>query len=97
MASIVNNSVFSENETEGQASGTSNISKVFDYGGNNLGSFYFIKLNHDNFLLRKEMVLPVIRGNKMEGFIMGAKQCPPEFTAKEATKSELQDNFEYEN
>ena len=33
----------------------------------------------------------------MEGFIMGAKQCPPEFTAKEATKSELQDNFEYEN
>ncbi|KAL5538061.1 hypothetical protein UlMin_042271 [Ulmus minor] len=46
------------------------------------------------------MVLPVIRGNKMEGFITGAKECPPEFievTEEGADEAELKENPEHEN
>lgn len=30
----------------------------------------------------KNLVLPIIRGNKLEGYITGAKPYPPEFTKK---------------
>jgi hypothetical protein len=93
MASAVNSDVSGDVQGE-------NTSKPLTLAGNPLGSFCSMKLNHDNFLLWKNMVLPVIRGNKMEGFITGAKQCPLEFievTIEGAIKSELQNNPEYEN
>ena len=46
------------------------------------------------------MVLTVIRGNKIEGFITGAKECSPEFIEvieEGADEAELKENPEYEN
>ncbi|KAI9182401.1 hypothetical protein LWI28_024967 [Acer negundo] len=80
-------------------SGSQNSSKGFNPSGHPLGSYCSVKLNHDNYLLWKNMVLPVIRGNRMERFITGAKQCPPEFTevtGEEFIETELEDNPDYE-
>lgn len=35
-----------------------------------------VKLNRNNFLLWKSTILPVIRGNRLEGSINGSKPCP---------------------
>ena len=98
MARAVNNpSDTGENNLNGQTSGISATSRTFTTP---LGSFCSVKLNHDNFLLWKSMVLPLIRGNKMEGFITGAKECPPEFievTEEGADEAELKENPEHEN
>ena len=98
MASTVNNqSDTGENNLNGQTSGISTTSKTFTTP---LGSFCSVKLNHDNFLLWKNLVLPVVRGSKMEGFITGAKECPLDFievTEEGANEAELKDNLEYEN
>ncbi|KAI9178083.1 hypothetical protein LWI28_022537 [Acer negundo] len=114
MASAENQSrISSENQPEGDAStmkdnnkivekiksGSQNSSKGFNPSGHPLGSYCSVKLNHDNYLLWKNMVLPVIRGNRMEEFITGAKQCPHEFievTGEESIKTELEDNPDYE-
>ncbi|KAI9198964.1 hypothetical protein LWI28_025163 [Acer negundo] len=37
------------------------------------------KLNHENYLLWKNLVLPVIRGNRLEGFITRTQKCPPKY------------------
>ncbi|KAL5563628.1 hypothetical protein UlMin_033375 [Ulmus minor] len=60
--------------------------------------YYSVKLNHENYLLWKSMVLPVIRGNRLEGFIKGTKECPPEFIIKEDFGfEEVHLNPDYEN
>ncbi|KAK0600153.1 hypothetical protein LWI29_012227 [Acer saccharum] len=46
---------------------------------NVLSRYCSVKLDMNNYLLWQNMVFPVIRGNKLEGFINGAKQCPSEF------------------
>ncbi|KAI9170103.1 hypothetical protein LWI28_022623 [Acer negundo] len=46
---------------------------------NVLSQYCYVKLDMNNYLLWQNMVLLVIRGNKLEGFINGAKPCPPEF------------------
>ncbi|KAL5543220.1 hypothetical protein UlMin_010930 [Ulmus minor] len=98
MASAVNNqSDTGENNLNRQTLGISATSRTFTTP---LGPFCSVKLNHDNFLLWKNMVLPVIRGNKMEGFITDAKECPPEFievTEEGADEAELKENPEHEN
>ncbi|KAK0599392.1 hypothetical protein LWI29_004859 [Acer saccharum] len=67
--------------------------------GNALGSFCSVKLNHENYLLWKSMVLLVIRGNRLEGFIIGTKTCPPEFLSsaiENSTDVEVHLNPDYE-
>ncbi|EEF37690.1 conserved hypothetical protein [Ricinus communis] len=51
--------------------------KSFSSSENPLGSYCAIKLNHENYLLWKNMVLLVIKSNRME-YITGAKAPPPE-------------------
>ncbi|TXG48382.1 hypothetical protein EZV62_027676 [Acer yangbiense] len=68
--------------------------------GNPLGSYCSVKLNHENYLLWKNLVLPVIRGNRMEGYITGAKKCPPEFIItdlEQEADETLEENPEYED
>lgn len=79
---------------------SSQNNKVFGSNGNLLGSFCAVKLNHDNYLLWKNMVLPVIKGNRLEGYITGSKPCPPEFIKPEKDESdegELVENPDFED
>lgn len=41
-----------------------------------------IKLDCNNFLLWNCSILPVIRGHKMEGYLLGTKHCPPKTIAE---------------
>ena len=65
---------------------------------NALGSYCSINLSHENYLLWKNLVLPVIKGNRLEWFITGTKKCPLEFVATgKGDDAELSENPEYEN
>ncbi|EEF39170.1 conserved hypothetical protein [Ricinus communis] len=44
--------------------------------GNPVGSYCSIKLNHENYLLWKNFVLPVIRGKRLKGYITRTRKCP---------------------
>lgn len=44
-----------------------------------LNQMCFVKLERNNYLLWSSMVMSVIRGNKLEGFILGTKQRPDMF------------------
>lgn len=44
-----------------------------------------VKLDRNNFLLWKNMVMPVIKGHNLEGYLLGTKECPPEFIATQTT------------
>lgn len=41
-----------------------------------------VKLDRTNYLLWSSVVLPVIRGNKLNEFIFGMKQCPEMFVGE---------------
>ncbi|KAL5569822.1 hypothetical protein UlMin_026397 [Ulmus minor] len=102
MASAVDNT---EGETPKQEKNSSSQSPPEEQNhvkpqnqGNVLGSYCSVKLNHENYLLWKSMVLPVIRGNRLDGFIKGTKECPPEFIIKEDSGfEEVHLNPDYEN
>lgn len=68
------------NEEKTQASNTTITIKTLNLTGNQISSYSMVKLNHENSLLRKNMVLPIIRKNKIEEFITEVKICPPKFT-----------------
>lgn len=40
-------------------------------------------MDGNNYLLWKSMILPIIKGNKLEGFLDGLKACPPKFIETE--------------
>lgn len=65
---------------EGNTSKNITTIKTLNMLGSLMGSYSMVKLNHDTFLLWKNMVLPLIRGNKLKAYITGAKICQPEFT-----------------
>ncbi|KAL2524706.1 Uncharacterized protein Adt_09760 [Abeliophyllum distichum] len=60
--------------------------------GMNLTQSPAVKLDKNNFLLWKNMIMPVIRGHNLEGFILGTKVCPPEFIAVQTTGIQMDEN-----
>lgn len=71
-----------------QTESTSNSNAVISpiLGGNHFTLFgmsltqtHSIKLDRDNYLLWKNMILPIIRGHNLEGYLLGTKVCPSEF------------------
>ncbi|TXG47047.1 hypothetical protein EZV62_026341 [Acer yangbiense] len=73
--------------------------KSTNQSGHPLGSYCSVKLNHENYLLWKNLVLPVIRGNRLEGFITGTRKCPPKYVpaiVSEEVSDEAQENPEHE-
>lgn len=44
-----------------------------------------VKLDKNNFLLWKNMTLPIIRGHNLKDHILGTKLCPPEFISTQTT------------
>ncbi|KAL2525046.1 Uncharacterized protein Adt_10100 [Abeliophyllum distichum] len=60
--------------------------------GMNLTQTPAIKLEKNNFLLWKNMIMSIIRCHNLEGFILGTKVCPPEFTAVQTAESLSNEN-----
>ncbi|KAF4363634.1 hypothetical protein G4B88_021751 [Cannabis sativa] len=46
--------------------------------GNTLSSPFALKLDRNNYVLWKTMVSTIIRGHRLDGFINGVRQAPPE-------------------
>lgn len=68
--------------------------------GMNLTQTLVVKLDKNNFLLWKNMIMPIIRGHNLEGYLLGIKQCPQEFIATQTTFNggeavETTQNLEY--
>lgn len=99
-AAVINKSSDRNTSRNKDNKGNNLVVKALNMSGSLIGSYSMVKLNHANFLLRKNMVLLVIRGNKLEGYITGAKICAPEFT--EETKQRIEyvqvtTNLEFED
>lgn len=55
---------------------------------NDLPSSVSVKLDRNNYPLWKSLVLPVVRGCKLDGYMLGTKKCPEEFiTSSDSSKS----------
>jgi len=53
-----------------------------------------VRLNKDNYFIRKSLVLPLIRGCKLDGYILGIKECLELFvTTSDKTQKT---NYDYE-
>lgn len=53
---------------------------------NALTSLCSVKLDRKNYMLWKSLVLPLIRGSKLDGYIFGTKECPEKFITEGSTK-----------
>ncbi|KAL2493066.1 Uncharacterized protein Adt_28694 [Abeliophyllum distichum] len=53
--------------------------------GMNLTQSSFVKLDRDNFLLWKNVIMPVVRGHGLEGYLLGTKVCPPQVLNSQLT------------
>jgi hypothetical protein len=54
---------------------------------NDLPTIVSVKLDRDNYPLWKSLVLPLIRGCKLDVYMLGIKECPDQFiTSNETTK-----------
>ncbi|KAL2492554.1 Uncharacterized protein Adt_28182 [Abeliophyllum distichum] len=54
----------------------------------NLTQAASVKLDRDNFLLWKNIIMPIVRGHGLEEYLLGTKVCPPRFVNSEsATES----------
>ncbi|KAI4346153.1 hypothetical protein L6164_013226 [Bauhinia variegata] len=51
---------------------------------NPLTSFCSIKLDRNNYLLWKSMILPMLRGHKLDNYILGTKPCLEPFIISES-------------
>ncbi|KAL2524524.1 Uncharacterized protein Adt_09578 [Abeliophyllum distichum] len=51
----------------------------------NLTQASSVKLDKDNFLLWKNVIMPVVRGHGLEGYLLGSKVCPPQFINSQIT------------
>ncbi|KAL2517514.1 Uncharacterized protein Adt_13761 [Abeliophyllum distichum] len=66
----------------------------------NLTQAASVKLDKDNYLLWKNVIMPIIRGHSLEGYLLGSKVCPPQFinsqvTAMIGTTVDMTPNLEY--
>lgn len=66
---------------------------------NPLKSTIFVKLNDNNFLLWKSMALAILRGQRLDGYILGTKVCPAEFLPTTSSDGSVtfQTNKEFED
>ena len=61
---------------------------------NDLLTTVSVRLDKDNYLLWKSLVLPLIRGCKLDGYILGIKECPESFVT--TSDKTLKTNHNYE-
>ncbi|CAJ2667558.1 unnamed protein product [Trifolium pratense] len=61
---------------------------------NDLPSTVSVKLDRDNYPLWQSMVLPIIRGAKLDGYMLGKKECPEEFITAANSSKKFNPEFE---
>jgi hypothetical protein len=52
---------------------------------NDLPSTISVKLDRENFPLWKSLVLPLIKGSKLDGYLLGTKQRPEQYITSTST------------
>ncbi|MCI16097.1 glutamate receptor 3.6, partial [Trifolium medium] len=50
--------------------------------------------DRDNYPLWKSMVLPIIRGARLDGYMLGKKECPEEFIIAADSSKKFNPEFE---
>jgi len=53
-----------------------------------------VKLDRDNYPLWKSLVLPLIRGCKLDGYMLGTKECPEQFVTSTDKTKNINPNYE---
>lgn len=61
---------------------------------NDLPSSISVKLDRDNFPLWQSLVLPIIRGCRLEGYMLGTKECPEQYITNSDSSKKLNPSFE---
>ncbi|PNY01489.1 copia-like polyprotein, partial [Trifolium pratense] len=61
---------------------------------NDLPSIISVKLDRDNYPLWKSLVLPLIRGCKFDGYILGTKECPEQFVTSADKSKKVNPDFQ---
>jgi hypothetical protein len=61
---------------------------------NDLPSTVSVKLDRDNYPLWKSLVLPLIRGCKYDGYMLGTKKCPDQFVTSTDNSKKINPDFE---
>jgi len=62
---------------------------------NELPSSISVKLDRENYPLWKSLVLPIIRGCRLDGYMLGTKECPEQFiTSSETSGKKINPEFE---
>ncbi|XP_054799182.1 uncharacterized protein LOC129303715 isoform X2 [Prosopis cineraria] len=60
----------------------------------NLNQAGAVKLDRTNYILWSSHVLSIVRGHRLDGYLLGLKQCPNEYTVID---EQVQVNSEYED
>ncbi|KAL2484999.1 O-fucosyltransferase family protein [Abeliophyllum distichum] len=53
--------------------------------GMNLTQSPSVKLDKDNFLLWKNIIMPMVKGHNLESYLLGTKECPAQFISTQTT------------
>jgi hypothetical protein len=61
---------------------------------NDLPSTISVKLDRDNYLLWQSLVLQIVRGCKLDGYMLGTKECPEQFITNTDSTKKLNPAFE---
>ncbi|CAJ2644825.1 unnamed protein product [Trifolium pratense] len=62
---------------------------------NDLLSTISVKLDRENFPLWKSLVLPLIKGSKLDGYLLGTKKCPEQYiTSNDISSKKSNPEFE---
>lgn len=76
---------------------TSTVNVINNSSGHPLSTVLTVKLEEKNYLLWRGMVLAILRGQKVDGFILGIKAQSPEFIeVTTETEKRLEPNPLYE-
>ncbi|KAL2470486.1 Uncharacterized protein Adt_38622 [Abeliophyllum distichum] len=99
MANFNSSNKSQNSESNSMAQAPAYVSNLVLFGIN-LTQASSVKLDKDNFLLWKNIIMPIVRGHGLEGYLLETRVCSPQFissqvTAETGTTVEMSSNPEY--
>ncbi|KAK9126453.1 hypothetical protein Scep_015299 [Stephania cephalantha] len=65
--------------------------------GNSLSQGMSIKLDTENFLLWKALIVSFVKGQRFDGYLFGTKPCPTQFLPSEDVNPQYEDWISKDN